>query len=132
MAPPSDRSPLRTAEPNSWIGPSRSWTSVTPVLLDRFPKDRPGDSVADIVSSSCVRIGLPSPVSMEFGDYSPEPGVQPVREFCLRRKPDDPPRIAKHVTLNFDQSVRGPVLLGAGRYFGLGLCKPLQRSEERL
>jgi CRISPR-associated protein Csb2 len=68
---------------------------------------------------------------MEFGEYSPEPGVQPVREFCLRRKPEEQPRVAKHVTLEFDQEVRGPVLLGAGRFFGLGLCKPVPRVEDR-
>ena len=40
------------------------------------------------------------------------------------------PRLAKHVTLAFDRPVRGPVLLGAGRYFGLGLMRPL-RGEGR-
>jgi CRISPR-associated protein Csb2 len=131
VAPPDDRPALRTAEPETWIGPSRIWTSVTPLLLDRFPKTRPGDSIPEIVASSCDRAGLPVPVSIEFGEYSTEPGVQPVREFSLRRKPGEPPRMAKHVTLEFDREVRGPVVLGAGRFFGLGLCKPLYSAEGR-
>jgi CRISPR-associated protein Csb2 len=32
-----------------------------------------------------------------------------------------------HVELHFRDPVAGPILLGAGRYFGLGLCRP--RSE---
>ena len=30
-----------------------------------------------------------------------------------------------HVLLEFGGEVQGPVLLGAGRYRGYGLCKPL-------
>jgi CRISPR-associated protein Csb2 len=38
-------------------------------------------------------------------------------------------RLFTHVTLTFAQAARGPVLIGSGRYFGLGLLRPLQ--EER-
>ena len=30
-----------------------------------------------------------------------------------------------HALLQFDREVEGPVLIGAGRYRGYGLCKPL-------
>jgi CRISPR-associated protein Csb2 len=35
-------------------------------------------------------------------------------------------RVLVHATLTFEQPVEGPVLLGAGRYFGLGLFRPLR------
>jgi CRISPR-associated protein Csb2 len=34
-----------------------------------------------------------------------------------------------HVTLQFDRPVRGPVVLGAGRYRGYGLMVPLDGGE---
>jgi len=51
-------------------------------------------------------------------------GVPPVRAFQTRRV-GIPPRLASHALLVFPEPVRGPVLLGAGRYFGLGLFRPL-------
>ncbi len=122
---------IRTADPATWSGPSRTWTSVTPVLYDRFPKPRPGHTAEDIISASCARIGLPKPVSIVSGKYSPVPGVPPVDEFRLQRKPEEQSRRADHMTLEFPEPVRGPVLIGAGRYFGLGLCRPLGRREEQ-
>ena len=35
-----------------------------------------------------------------------------------------------HVIIEFDVEVEGPVLLGAGRYRGYGLCKPLGHSPK--
>jgi CRISPR-associated protein Csb2 len=40
-----------------------------------------------------------------------------------------PPRPQVHAWLRFDQPVTGPVMLGAGRYRGYGLGKPLDRGE---
>jgi CRISPR-associated protein Csb2 len=35
-------------------------------------------------------------------------------------------RVLVHALLTFDSPVRGPILLGAGRYVGLGLFRPLE------
>jgi CRISPR-associated protein Csb2 len=32
-------------------------------------------------------------------------------------------RVCVHAVLEFEERVEGPVLLGAGRYFGLGVCR---------
>jgi CRISPR-associated protein Csb2 len=34
-----------------------------------------------------------------------------------------------HATIEFAEPVAGPVVLGAGRFFGLGLCIPAARGE---
>jgi CRISPR-associated protein Csb2 len=34
-----------------------------------------------------------------------------------------------HAYLEFDEPVVGPILLGAGRYRGYGLCRPLQEID---
>jgi CRISPR-associated protein Csb2 len=35
-----------------------------------------------------------------------------------------------HVRLRFDTAVTGPVLLGAGRFLGLGLFLPMREGRE--
>ena len=35
----------------------------------------------------------------------------------------------KEVAVEFDEAVRGPVVIGAGRYFGLGLCVPIRAAH---
>jgi CRISPR-associated protein Csb2 len=116
-----------TLQGNTWIRPARRWASVTPVLFDRFPKAKPGKTPLEVLTASCHRIGLPTPATVEV---SPHPhsdlkdGVPPARAFQTRRV-GAPARLASHVVLGFPKPVRGPILLGAGRYFGLGLFRPL-------
>ena len=38
--------------------------------------------------------------------------------------PEPLSNVRVHVHVNFDRPVSGSVLLGVGRYFGLGLCRP--------
>ena len=108
----------------TWTRRSTSWASATPVLLDRYPgtRDAEGRARASIVAA-CERIGLPAPVVVEFSGAPFFRGSAPARRF--RRRPgtrDTRPLI--HVGLEFSEPVRGPVLLGAGRYRGLGLFRP--------
>ena len=84
------------------------------------------------VADACERIGLPRPVSVEIALSPMVPGAQPVRAF--RPWPGRPGRHSRarvHADIRFDRAVRGPVLLGAGRYFGLGLCLPVHDGSER-
>lgn len=116
--------PRVALNPLTWMRPSTTWASVTPVLLDQFPKKR--RPVEQIVALACERVGLPVPIQIKHGPYSDVPGVSPVPAFRLRRKKDEKPRWGVHVELRFEAPVRGPILLGAGRFFGLGLMKPCQ------
>jgi CRISPR-associated protein Csb2 len=43
--------------------------------------------------------------------------------------PDRPRRALVHARLEFDRAVEGPILLGAGRYVGLGLFQPVQGDD---
>jgi len=116
-----------TLDADSWRGPARTWSTVTPILLDRFPKPRYG--VQDIVDASCEHIGLPRPVKIIHGPYPELEGVPAVPEFRLLRRAGDRPRWAVHATLSFASPVVGPILLGAGRYFGLGLLRPMREDR---
>lgn len=126
-----------TRRPESWTADSddadkrgaRIWATVTPIVLDRHPKDRNGASMAEqtknILADACVNIGLPRPVAVEFGPVSMFRGVPHVRDFPPLRRKDGSAANYAHGVLKFDKPVIGPVLLGAGRYRGYGLCRPL-------
>ena len=129
-----------TLSEDTWKRKARVWASVSPMLLDRFPKPiredgkepmansvkyKPGDAPEEIVADACERIGLPRPKAIRLHKNSLVLGVPPSTRFRLRRRQDEAPRPASHVILEFREPVRGPILVGAGRYFGLGLFLPL-------
>ncbi len=132
------RAHLRTLDPLLWCDESVVWGTVTPVLLDRFPGDlgsrnsevarRAEEEALEAIAGSCERIGLPRPAAVSLSAPCFR-GSEEAKRFRRRERRGVPPRVRIHALIDFGQRVRGPVLLGAGRYVGLGLCRPL--VEER-
>ena len=129
----------RSLRPSTWCRPARWWVTATPIALDRNPgnlrsnRDRTAQKAAEearrLISEGCQRIGLPSPASVEVSFAPLLQGAQPAPAFLpWPARPGRPSRVRVHAAIHFDQPVRGPILLGAGRHFGLGLCLPV--SEE--
>jgi CRISPR-associated protein Csb2 len=118
-----------TLQPTTWVRASRTWTTVTPVVLPRYPKPRRGQDAEALLAASCPHSGLPAPAWVHAHQAGQLAGVAPSSMFRTRR-PGHPPRLWTHTTLHFPVAVQGPVLLGALRYFGLGLCRPLPDREE--
>jgi CRISPR-associated protein Csb2 len=132
---PAAGDPLDAAR---WLGPARRWASVTPIALERNPgKLTAGDPAAaaraarraaEIVTRGCAHIGLPSPTRVRVMRRSPFAGIPSAPEFMpYPRKPagsgsDRFQRVCVHVELEFGEPMEGPLLLGAGRYFGVGVC----------
>lgn len=114
------------ARPERWRQGSQRWVSVTPVVLDRFP--RHGDLEAE-VARSCRIVGLPEPSEVTV---SPSPLVPGGIHLRPRELPEHlRGRLYRHVELVFPRPVAGPLLLGAGRYLGIGLLAPLINPEVR-
>jgi CRISPR-associated protein Csb2 len=114
---------LASLQSGQYEGPALTWATVTPMVFDRFPKDRPGRDAVALVAAACRRIGLPDPVVIDVSHVSRHAGVPPSPEFQLRPRAGAPARPYWHVHLGFDRPVRGPVVLGSGRYLGLGLFR---------
>ena len=124
----------KNLDPNTWTRESRCWASVTPVVLNRHfdGKDKWGRA-AESVKDMCGHIGLPRPREVLMHPVSLVEGVPHAREFPqLTRKKDGGRRSHNHAVIIFDEPVRGPVLVGAGRFRGYGLCRPMdERSDGR-
>jgi len=146
-------SPPLILQNETWTKPSTTWASVTPVVLDRFPKSSRGDDrrtwhaeVVDIIRVSCIRAGLPEPIEVDVDSTAWHTGVPrawaktrripgacgestraPLGEGfpSLPSKKSRPAKPQMHVWLRFDRRVSGPVLIGAARFQGYGLCKPI-------
>ena len=121
--------PPCTLRSPTWCRPNIQWASVTPIVLDRFPPKRHDDVTAFAVVSiieACHRQGLPTPVDISIFEISALIGAPSVRAFPpMPRKVDGAKRWMIHAALTFPVPVSGPLLLGAGRYRGYGLCRPL-------
>lgn len=111
----------------TWTGASRVWASVTPVVLNRhFKGEDKWTQAAESVKDSCGHIGLPRPREVMLQPVSLVEGAPPAREFPqLTRRNDGGRQSHTHALMIFDKPVRGPVIVGAGRFRGYGLCRPM-------
>lgn len=135
LARAEDSGGARSLDPASWTGPARRWASVTPVALDKNPGDLTARDPAvaaeaarraeEIVARACAHICLPRPTAVRVMRRSRFAGVPPAPAFMpFPRHGSGFKRVCVHVELSFEEPVAGPVLLGVGRYFGVGLCGP--------
>lgn len=108
---------------------STHWSTVTPIVFDHHPKSKVKasyqDEVVAMIRESCTRIGLPNPREVIATSVSTHIGVPVAHEFPRLQRKDGSKRRHTHAILVFDAPVCGPMLLGAGRYRGYGLCRPM-------
>ncbi|MGH3280370.1 MAG: type I-G CRISPR-associated protein Csb2 [Trebonia sp.] len=143
----------KTTTRDYWCRPARRWLTVTPIALDRFPgnlrstqqetRDRADAEAAAGIVQACVHAGLaaePSDITrVTVRLDAPLVGIpaSPVgragpgqRRFPGYRVGQGAPRACVHAEIEFAEPVRGPVLIGAGRFLGYGLCLPGPDSSE--
>lgn len=120
---PADNPPLQTLDVRQWTNPSRVWTTVTPMVFGHVPKERKGGEPAVILDSlRMIGIDASAVVEIAVGRHSPLHGVPPSWHF----QPRGEKWMLRHVTLRFNRPVRGPLVLGRMRHFGLGLMRPME------
>ncbi len=138
---PSERITLR---PTAWRRPSRRWVSATPIALPRHPGRLVGgtataqakawEEAEAAVLAAGVHVGLPEPTAVEVTLRPFIKGARPTRHFPAfsQRGRDGSPvrRQLVHALLTFEHPVRGPLMLGAGRFMGLGLMRPIPASGD--
>ena len=120
--------PAKTLTTRRWCAPTRDWATVTPFVLDRMPPRRHQHDdmwLHEQISMSCVRQGLPAPVLVRSLGASAFIGAPAARAMPPLLRKDGSRRWHLHVALTFAAPIAGPLMLGAGRYRGYGLCAPL-------
>ena len=139
----SGPSPLVTLRPSVWRRATRRWVSATPIALPTHPgRLSSGTAIArskawaraeKAVIDSCRHVGLPEPADVAVSLAPLISGARPAPAFPAFRQPGPGGRpIARrlvHAAVTFGSPVIGPLVLGTGRYLGLGLMRPV--AEER-
>lgn len=125
--------PLETLRAATWTAHpegSIQWSTVTPIAYDQHPKSKKKAEylaeVAAMIAGGCERIGLPRPREVIVTPVSTHLGSPPAHAFPRLRRKDGSERRHTHAILLFEEPVCGPVVVGAGRYRGYGLCRPME------
>lgn len=132
----------RSLDPAPYIGAARVWASCTPIVLDRHLKEKGNGAreaeIAGLIKQACKNIGLPEPVGVAAGKHSAiegAPSAYPptgAPRWTGWKLPESlASRQLSHAVVEFPVAVRGPVILGAGRFCGLGLCRPLDPGRNK-
>lgn len=132
-----DIGPQSTLRAKTWCARARSWATATPIALDRNPgdmrsRDPEVESAAyaaaqQTIARACEHIGLPSPSSVTALPAAPLSGAAKARQFPVYAAGKPPvQRVLVHARIEFERPVEGPLLIGAGRYLGLGLLRPVR------
>jgi CRISPR-associated protein Csb2 len=133
---PSPQRELHFLDPAPYVAFAKTWATCTPIVLDRHLKAKGNAErdaeVAGLLREACANIGLPPPVhvavskhSAVIGAPSAYPSGHAPRWIGWRLPNSLASRQLTHALLQFDEPVRGPVILGAGRFAGLGLGRAL-------
>jgi CRISPR-associated protein Csb2 len=133
LTPSTMTRPLETLRPATWTAypeGATQWSTVTPVAYDHHPKARGKAEylaeVAAMIVIGCERIGLPRPREVIPTPVSAHLGAPPAHAFPRLRRKDGSERRHTHAILLFNEPVCGPIIIGAGRYRGYGLCRPME------
>jgi CRISPR-associated protein Csb2 len=120
----------RVLQPGTWTRPHSVWATVTPFVFDRYPKDPYGEEAIAVVRQALVRVGLPEPCEVDL-HYNPwHMGVPKASAFAAApARPGKPRRYHCHARIRFEEKVAGPLIAGAGRYYGYGLFRALFDGE---
>ncbi len=118
-------------EPIRELGSGMMWLSRTPFVPPRFLKSEGRDCVEGQIRAELERRGLPDLAAAPAIAVPTEESVAArrarwFRGFARTRQGNGgtPPAGIFHVTLTFSRPVEGPLCLGWGCHFGLGLFEP--------
>ena len=124
VAPREDEVRPMAVNPRRWSRRSRRWATALPAVHERHRAlDLPE------LTHWCRHAGLPEPIAFRSGRQPLVSGAVDLAPLEVNR-PGEPGRPYSHVELLFAEPVAGPVVIGAGRQRGLGLCVPVDGAPE--
>ena len=119
VRPREDEPRPLAAHPRRWLRASRGWATAFPAVHERRGKVRLAE-----VARWCRHAGLPEAVAFRQSRSPLAPGGVDLMPVEVNR-PGRPALPYSHVEIRFAEPVAGPVVVGAARQRGLGLCVPV-------
>jgi CRISPR-associated protein Csb2 len=124
--------PLVNLLPETWTRyphGATHWATVTPIAFDQHAKAKDKGvyqtEIAATIRLACQRACLCEPREVIVTAVSAHLGAPAAHLFPRLLRKDGSQRRHSHAILIFAEPVCGPMLLGAGRYRGYGLCRPM-------
>ena len=135
---------LVSLRPSGWCRASCRWVSSTPVALPRHPGRLVGGTAVarakawtlaeSAVAAACSHVGLSNPLSVQVSLSPYLAGARPATRFPPFSQQVPGGKMVRrqlvHASLVFERPVAGPVMLGTGRFFGLGLMRPVPQAQQ--
>ena len=136
-------SALVSLRPDVWSRPSRRWVSTTPIALPKHPgrlvrgtgpaRAKAWALAEAAVAAACGHVGLPEPTAVHVSLNAFLTGARAATHFpAFSQKGRDGRSIRRqlvHASLTFEAPMAGPLMLGTGRFLGLGLMRPARMTE---
>ena len=129
---------LQSLQYDLWSRQSRQWATSTPIALPRHPgsltkgtvksRAKAWKAVESSVVDTCIHVGLPRPLVVNVSLNPFIAGAHPTVHFPPFMQNGRGGKIRRqlvHALVTFENPVAGPVILGAGRFMGLGLMRPI-------
>jgi CRISPR-associated protein Csb2 len=139
LSPTLEPGNKRSLDPAIYLGPARLFATVTPIALDRHLKEKDDarqDEIRAQITAACTNIGLPEPdqiVADKHSAFEGAPSAYPSNKSPTWTRWQMPRALATrqltHAVIRFPREVEGPVILGAGRFMGVGLCRALDAES---
>jgi CRISPR-associated protein Csb2 len=113
-----ERRPV-AATPRRWTSDADRWVTALPAIHERH-----GPLTLAEVARWCAHAGLPAPVAFRSDRRPLIHGAVDLAPVEIHL-PNRPRRPYSHIEVVFEEPISGPVVIGAGRQRGLGLCVPV-------
>ncbi len=113
--------------PKRWQQTARVWATATPAIHERFGDDK---NMGAAIARWCHHAGLPQPVTARWGNVPFVSGGASLRPHQVRRKSFKDHRFS-HVEIEFASEISGPIAIGKGRNYGLGLLIPNENEKHK-
>ena len=134
IEPRAARSLSQTLLPETWTSypnGATDWATVTPIVLGEEVTESTTcyTKIDHTIRLACRRESLPEPCEIIVTPVSAHFGAPPADAFpCFQQQGTK--RHHCHAILIFPEPVSGPILLGAGRHGGYGLCRPMAETVD--
>ena len=119
VEPRGDEKRPWAVNPRRWQGPSTTWVTAFPVVHERR-------GVAGLAEAArwCRHAGLSEPIAFRSLRTPLLPGAVDLAPAEVNRS-GRPALPYSHAEFHFAERIAGPVVIGAGRQRGFGLCVPV-------